>query len=123
LQKLKEYSLQKVKAVASALIDLYLATIKLDLQPLDYIILLQDNYQIYLDFEAEDIVLVSELPSNQRYLNLSAYQEYAIAKRFYSTTEIEELHIGISSKIALLAKVFFYIFLLAKLLYNNMYNN
>ena len=46
--------------MASALIDLYLATTELDLQFLDRTIPPQGNCQIHLDFGAEDTVLVSE---------------------------------------------------------------
>ena len=53
-----------MKAAASALINLYLATTELDLQPLDRTIPLQGNYQIHLGFGAEDTVLVFKPLSN-----------------------------------------------------------
>ena len=76
-----------MKAAASTLINLYLATTELDLQFLDRIISLQGSYQIHLDFEAEDTVLVSEPLSNQRYQGLSAGPLYSVVKDFYHMIE------------------------------------
>ena len=76
-----------MKAAASALIDLYLATTELDLQPLDRTIPLQGNYQIHLGFGAEDTVLVFEPLSNQRYQGLSAGPLYSVVKDFYRMME------------------------------------
>ena len=76
-----------MKAAASALIDLYLATTKLDLQPLDRTIPLQGNYQIYLGFGAEDTVLIFKPLSNQRHQGLSAGPLYSVIKDFYRMME------------------------------------
>jgi len=76
-----------VKAAASALLDLYLATTELDLQPLDHMIPLQGNYQIHLGFGAEDTVLVSEPLSDQRHQGLSAGPARSVVKDSYHMME------------------------------------
>ena len=73
--------------MASASIDLYLATTELDLQPLDRTIPLQGNYRIHLGFGAEDTVLVSEPLSDQRHQGLSAGPARSGVKDFYRMME------------------------------------
>ena len=76
-----------MKAAASVLLDLYLATTELDLQPLDRTIPLQGNYQIHLGFGAEDTVLVFEPLSDQRHQGLSAGPLCSVVKDLYRVME------------------------------------